>query len=604
MSNHLAGQASPYLLEHADNPVDWFPWGAEALELAAREARPIFLSIGYSACHWCHVMARECFQDAEIARLLRQNFISIKVDREERPDLDQVYMEAVQWLAGRGGWPLSVFLTPERTPFFGGTYWPPHRRDDMPGFDEVLSAVAAAWANHPGEVRQQAGRVVEALQADPWQGAAAEISPRPLDAAERALTAAFDPPAGGFSPAPKFPQPMSLCLLLRRGRQTAQQALLDMADATLQHMARGGIYDQLGGGFHRYSVDAQWLVPHFEKMLYDNALLAACYTEAWAAAGNPLYQRVVRETLDYVLRDMTLAEGGFAAAEDADSEDAEGKFYLWTPAEIATALEPRRAETFSYVYDVTATGNFEGRNVLHLATPLETCAKMLGRETAALEAQLAEDRRQLLAARARRVRPRRDDKVLLGWNGLMVDALARAGAALGEPRYAAAAARAAGFLLDTLRDGQGRAVHSWRAGRPGHPAFLDDYASLANALITLHQHQPQPRWLDEAVRLADLMLLDFADPRQGGFFYTADDQEPLIVRKKDLVDNAVPSGNGLAVTALLRLADLSGRDDYRQAAENTLHACMGILEQAPTATGQLLLALQMAVPLSRRERAG
>ncbi len=592
MSNHLAGQTSPYLLEHADNPVDWFPWGAESLESAAREAKPIFLSIGYSACHWCHVMAEDCFQDAEIARLLKENFISIKVDREERPDLDQVYMEAVQWLTGGGGWPLSVFLTPERTPFFGGTYWPARRRDQMPGFDEVLAAVAAAWAKHPGEVRQQAQRVVEALQADPWQGAAAELGRRPLEAAQKALTAAFDPPAGGFSPAPKFPQPLSLCLLLRLGRQTGQQALLDMVDTTLQHMARGGIYDQLGGGFHRYSVDAQWLVPHFEKMLYDNALLAACYTEAWAATGNPFYQRVVRETLDYVLRDMMLPEGGFAAAEDADSEGAEGKFYLWTPEEIAAVLEPGRAETFSYVYDVTATGNFEGRNILHLATPVETCAKMLGQETAALEAQLAEDRRRLLAARARRVRPRRDDKVLLGWNGLMVDALARAAAALGEPRYGAAAARTADFLLDALRDAQGRLVHSWRGGRPGHAAFLDDYASLANALATLHQQEPQRRWLDEAVRLADLMLAHFADP-QGGFFYTAADEEPLIVRKKDLVDNAVPSGNGLAVTALLRLADLAGRDDYRQAAQRTLRACMGILEQAPGATGQLLLALEM-----------
>ena len=404
---------------------------------------------------------------------------------------------------------------------------------------------------------------------------------------------------------------MALCLLLRRWRQSGDEALLKMVETTLQHMARGGIYDQLGGGFHRYSVDAQWLAPHFEKMLYDNALLAACYTEAAAATGNPLYRRIARETLDYVLRDMTLTDGGFAAAEDADSEGAEGKFYLWTPDEVAAVLGPQRAETFCQVYDVTAAGNFEGRNILHPVhppapeslyrpekPPVCNGGAASNRENAVEEspaAQLAEDRRELLAARACRVRPARDDKVLLSWNGLMVDALARAAAALGEPRYGQAAARAARFLTASLRDDQGRLVHSWRSGRPGHPAFLDDYASLANALATLHQQQPGEGWLDEATALAERMLADFADPRQGGFFYAADAQEPLIVRKKDLVDNAVPSGNGLAVTALLRLAELCHRDDYRQAAENTLRACMGILEQAPTATGQLLLGLEMAL---------
>jgi hypothetical protein len=595
MSNRLWQENSPYLLAHAGNPVDWQPWDAEALAAAARDQKPIFLSVGYSACHWCHVMAQESFQDARIARQLNEHFICIKVDREERPELDQIYMEAVQWMTGRGGWPLSVFLTPEGKPFFGGTYWPSSRRNDMPGFDEVLTAVAAAWQNQRQDVLQQARRISDALTTDPWPEAAAELSDEPLRAAEDALATAFDPRRGGFSPAPKFPQPITLSLLLRRFRRSGKDTLLDMANTTLEHMARGGIYDHLGGGFHRYSVDSRWLVPHFEKMLYDNALLAGCYLEAWQATGKPLYERMVRETLDYVLRDMTAPQGGFCAAEDADSQGAEGIFYLWTPDEIAAVLGAQRAKTFGEVYGVTEAGNFEGRNILHLPDPVAACANRLQRDPAELELELADDRRQLLASRASRVRPACDDKILVNWNGLMIDALARAGTAMHEPCYSNAAVKAADFLLQSLRDEHGRLRHSWRDGRAGCPAFLDDYASLANALVTLYQQAADVRWLDTARGLADTIQEHFADPQRGGFFYTADDHEPLIVRKKDLVDNAVPSGNGLAVTLLLRLGDVCGRGEYCRTAEQTLRACLNILRQSPTATGQLLLALELCL---------
>ena len=385
---------------------------------------------------------------------------------------------------------------------------------------------------------------------------------------------------------------MLLSLLLQRWRQTGSDALLDMVNMTLEHMARGGMYDQLGGGFHRYSVDARWLVPHFENMLYDNALLAGCYLDAWQTTGKPLYGRVVRETLDYVLRDMTAAEGGFYCAEDADSEGVEGKFYLWTPEEIAAVLGAERAKIFCHVYDVTATGNFEGRNILHLANPIALAAKMLDRDADELEAELAEDRRLLLAARSQRVRPLRDDKVLTHWNGLMIEALTRAGKVLNEPRYSQAAARAAEFLLRSLRDNRGRLMHCWRNGSARHSAYLDDYASLANALVTLGQHQPEGPWLDEAIRLTDRIVQQFHDPRLGGFFFTAEDHEPLIVRKKDVIDNSLPSSNGLTVTVLLRLAELGRGDQYRRLAEDTLRSSMGIVQQIPLSAGQLLMALQ------------
>ena len=543
--NKLHQEISPYLLQHAGNPVDWQAWGPEALGRARSEQKPIFLSIGYSACHWCHVMAHESFENAAIAELLNRDFVSIKVDREERPDLDQIYMAAVQAMTGQGGWPMSVFLTPEQKPFFGGTYWPPRARGGMAGFAEIVAAVAAAWRERRTEVLQQAEKMVEFLQADRLAGdPSAELSETPLESAEAALVHAFDDRLGGFGPAPKFPHATDLAVLLARWRATRDEPLLEMVTVTLDHMAAGGIYDQLGGGFHRYSVDAEWLVPHFEKMLYDNALLANCYLAAWQETQRKDYLRVVRETLDYALRDMTDPLGGFYSAEDADSEGEEGKFYVWTPREVEAVLTPGRAAAFCYVYDVTEPGNFEGRSILHLARPIAVCAKALGRDAASLEDDLAADRAALVEARSRRVRPGRDDKVLVSWNGLLIDALARAGGVLDEPRYRAAAATAADFLLARLRDDRGRLLHCWRAGQAGHNAFLDDHASLSNALITLYETDSDPRWLDEAARLADAMLARFADAQGGGFFYTSSDHEPLIARKKDLLDAPRPAVPG------------------------------------------------------------
>jgi uncharacterized protein YyaL (SSP411 family) len=594
MPNRLSQELSPYLLQHAGNPVDWRPWDAEALGAARQEHKPIFLSIGYSSCHWCHVMAHESFEDPEIAGLLNRHFVSIKVDREERLDLDQIYMEAVQMMTGRGGWPMSVFLTPEGKPFFGGTYWPPQARGGMPGFGQVLGAVADAWQNRREELLAQAERMTESLRDVVEQGfgaEAAELDDKPRAEAEAALRQSFDAQQGGFGPPPKFPQPLALRWLLGRWRRSGEDAVLEMVTTTLDRMAQGGLFDQLGGGFHRYSVDARWLAPHFEKMLYDNALLAVCYLEAWQATGRPHYAEVVRQTLDYLLRDMADPLGGLYSGEDADSEGEEGKFYLWTPGQVQDVLGSEAAEVFCRVYDVSESGNFEGRNILHLTRALEIEAKMLGREPAALMAELAADRSKLLLARAERVRPGRDEKVLVSWNALAIDALARAGAALGEPRYLAAAIAAAQFLLGHLRAGP--LLHCWRGGRAKYHAYLDDYAALAGALATLYETDGSPVWRDEAVRLAEEILVRFADSEQGGFFYTARDHEPLIVRKKDVIDNPVPSGNGLAAMLFYRLQRICGREEYRAAGEATLRACFAWMRQVPTGTFQLLLAMDL-----------
>ncbi len=596
MSNRLSSEISPYLLQHADNPVDWYPWSAEALERAREEDKPIFLSIGYSACHWCHVMAHESFQSGPIARLLNEHFIPIKVDREERPELDQLYMEAVQMMTGSGGWPLSVFLTPSLQPFFGGTYWPPQSRGGMPGFDQVLRAVADAWKNRRDQALEHAEKLTQLLRDVRLGGesagpSAAEPGPELLRNADAVLARSFDPHCGGFGTAPKFPHPLDLRLLLRSWRRTGQGPLLSMVTTTLDRMAAGGIYDHLGGGFHRYSTDARWLVPHFEKMLYDNALLAVAYLEAWQATHNGQYAQVVRETLDYLLREMTAPEGGFYSTEDADSEGEEGKFYLWRPAEVAAVLGPQAAHAFCHVYDVSEPGNFEGRNILNRSKTPSQSAVILGRSVEELEAELASSRRRLLEARAARVRPGRDDKVLVSWNGLMIDALARSGAALGQPRYVDAAACAARFLLSALRSREGRLLHVWRGGQSRLDAFLDDYASLANALLSLYEARFEECWIDEAVALADEILRRFHDQAEGGFFYTAAGQESLIARKKDMLDSSVPSGGGLATMALLRLGKLCGRNDYLDAARQSLRACTTLMERAPVGSGQLLLAL-------------
>ncbi|MFO0896424.1 MAG: thioredoxin domain-containing protein [Pirellulales bacterium] len=595
MPNRLAQETSPYLLQHAGNPVDWHPWGPEALERAKTEDKPIFLSIGYSACHWCHVMEHESFENRAIAALLNAQFVCIKVDREERPDLDQIYMQAVQLMTGRGGWPMSVFLTPALEPFYGGTYWPPHDRQGMPGFDRVLTAVADAWHARRDQLFDQARTLTEHLQSAAAPASESQLGVQHVVDAAGELLRLVDRRHGGFGGAPKFPHPMDLQLLLRVWSRTQKADLLEIVTLTLDKMAGGGIYDHLGGGFHRYSVDERWLVPHFEKMLYDNALLLATYVEGFQATGEPRYARVARETADYVLRDLTDSAGGFHSTEDADSEGEEGKFYVWTPRELEQVLGAERARTFGYCYDVSEPGNFEGHNILNLPKTVAQCAKVLGRDEAELEAELAASRAALLAVRGGRVRPGLDDKVLVSWNGLMIDALARAARPLDEPRYLAAAEQAARFILEKMRRADGRLLHTYRAGRAHLDAYLDDYACLAGALVSLYEAGFDERWIVEALGLVDVMLAQFRDPATGGFFYTAADHEALLLRPQELMDNATPSASSMAATALVRLAKLTGRDDLREAAEQTLQASAGVIDRSATAAGQALLALDLLV---------
>lgn len=608
MSNRLADESSPYLLQHKDNPVDWHPWGPEALEKAKREQKPIFLSIGYSACHWCHVMEHESFENDEIAGLLNERFVCIKVDREERPDLDHIYMNAVQLMTGHGGWPMSVFLTPDLQPFYGGTYWPPHDARGMPGFDRIILAVHDAWTNRREQAIEQAGKLTEAIQSvEGHAGSGRGLSPELLHTAAVQLERAFDFTHGGFGRAPKFPHSMDLQLLLRVWqRQVGQASLpartgkdahptLNMVCLTLDKMAAGGIYDHLGGGFARYSVDERWLVPHFEKMLYDNALLTLAYLEGYQATRDEKYARVARETLDYVLRDLTDPTGMFHSTEDADSEGEEGKFYVWMPKEIYEVLGEDRGIRFCYVYDVSDGGNFEhGASILNLPKTIEQCAGVRGWELEQVQRELAEDRAKLLAVRSRRVRPGKDDKVLVSWNALMIDAMARAARALDEPKYLAAARQATESLLRELRRPDGRLLHAWRHGKAKLDAYLDDYTYLVNALVSLYEASFEEQWIGEAVRLADLVLAHFRDPA-GGFFYTADDHEQLIARHKDLQDGSVPSGNSMAAYGLLRLGKLTGRTEYLDAAHQTLAIAQGIMERSPTGAGQMLLAADLAI---------
>jgi uncharacterized protein len=602
MPNRLAHETSPYLLQHQNNPVDWYPWGPDAFERARRENKPIFLSIGYSACHWCHVMEHESFESDAIAKILNDKFVAIKVDREERPDLDQIYMNVTQLMTGRGGWPMSVFLSPELKPFYAGTYFPPTARGGMPGFDQVLLAVDDAWQNRRDHAEDMGNQLVAELakmsaasRAVPGPGGAA-LSRDLIDASAQSLARTFDPTWGGFGGAPKFPHPMDLQLLLRHWRRTGRQQWLDIVTHTLDRMAAGGIYDHVGGGFARYSVDARWLVPHFEKMLYDNALLATAYIEAWQATGNDDYARIARETLDYILRDMTTSAGGFYSTEDADSEGEEGKFYVWTPDEIDEILGEETGAIFGRVYDVTDAGNFEGSNILNLPKTLPQSASVLGMPLEDLRNLLASSLRKLYEVRKLRVHPGKDDKVLVAWNGLMIDAMSRAAAALGEPRFSGAASAAADFIAKNLTRPDGRLLHTWRHA-PGKPAvakldaYLDDYACLANGLISLYEATFDAARLVEAARLADLMLEHFEDREHSGFYFTADDHEQLIARNKEIADSSTPASNAMAATVLVRLAKLTGDAKYRDAAERALQAAAGFMKQAPTAMGQSLLAL-------------
>ncbi len=587
--NRLAGETSPYLLQHADNPVDWYPWGPEALERARREDKPILLSIGYAACHWCHVMERESFEDPETAALMNEGFVSIKVDREERPDLDAIYMDAVQAMRGSGGWPLTVFLTPEGRPFYAGTYFPNEDRHGLPAFRTVLRAIADTWRNRRDEVETMSRTIVRAVEKATELGSAdSRLSPEILSEAFGRLRGSFDRRWGGFGGAPKFPQPMTLEFLIRchlRGMPDA----LDMLTITLDRMAAGGIYDQVGGGFHRYSTDAWWHVPHFEKMLYDNAQLARLYTRAWQVTGVERYRRVADETCTYLLREMRHPQGGFFSSQDADSEGVEGRFFVWSWDELVGLVGEAVATAFGAVRE----GNWEGTNVLWRPYPAQAVADELDLDPLGLERDLELARARLFEARERRPRPATDDKVLAAWNGLAISALAEAGRAFGNGAYVEAAVRAAEFVLTHLRDDRGRLRRSWRDGRAGAPGYADDHALMAEACLTLYETTFELRWFEEARALAAELRRLFLDDGRGGFFQTGSDAEALVIRPKELFDTATPGGNSAAADVLLRIAHLTGDAEDERAAASALRLVREGMTSAPTGFGQALSALDL-----------
>jgi uncharacterized protein YyaL (SSP411 family) len=597
MPNRLANETSPYLLQHKDNPVDWYAWGDEAFAAARAADKPVILSVGYSACHWCHVMEHESFENDAIAKLMNDNFVSIKVDREERPDIDAIYMQAVQALTQRGGWPMTVFMTPEGLPFYGGTYYPPEDRQGMPGFPRVLSAVTEAYRTRRNEL-QAAGEQLRERLATPGYVRPGDRSLEfeVLDNAFDEISRAYDPDFGGFGRAPKFPQPMTLEFLLRQHHRTRNEHALEMVMRTLDAMAFGGMYDQVGGGFHRYSTDAIWLVPHFEKMLYDNALLARVYLDAFKVTGLLRYRRITEETLHYVLREMTDSTGAFYSTQDADSEGEEGKFFLWTPAELAEVLgeDSRLVGEF---FGVTEGGNFEAKNILHVPRDPERFATSHDISLEGLTRLIGEAKLKLYEAREHRVHPARDDKVLTAWNGLMLRAFAEAGFTFDEPRYIQVAMRNADFLLATMRP-NGRLLRTWKpaASGPGDGVaklngYLEDYANLIDGLLATHTASFEPRFLSAAIELADEMIDLFWDPETEGFFDTGRDHETLITRPRDLFDNASPAGTSVAADVLLRLTAITGDETYEQRAVACLRAAAPIVEQAPTAFGRLLCTL-------------
>ncbi len=595
MSNRLADETSPYLQQHAHNPVDWYPWGPEALARARVEDRPILLSIGYAACHWCHVMERESFEDPAIAAMMNDRFVNIKVDREERPDLDSIYMRAVQALSGQGGWPMTVFLTPDLKPFHGGTYFPPEDRGAMPGLPRVLAAVSDAYRDRRGQVTETAERLGAQLRQDPTSGGpGSPLSPVLLDEAFAALSSGLDGTNGGFGGAPKFPQPSAIEYLLRHAHRTGDPSATAMASLTLDRMARGGIYDQLGGGFHRYATDPEWLVPHFEKMLYDNALLVRLYLHGYQATGRAVFRRVAVETVDYVLRDLRDPAGGFYTSRDADSEGREGLFYIWSQAEVTDLLGPDDGALFSRLYGITPQDGFEGRSILHLPEAAEDVAAALGMPLDELEARVARGSALLLAARDDRAPPARDDKVLTAWNGLMLGALAEAAAVLGRPDYLRAAEANAAFLLHSLRE-DGRLLRTWRDGRAKLKGYLEDHAFLIDGLIALYETSFDLRWLQEARALADTMLDLFWDPSSEGFFDTGTDHEELLTRPRDVTDGAMPSGASAATLALLRLGALTGVSRYRAPAIAALEGIAPLLGRHAIGLGHWLCALDFAL---------
>lgn len=618
MSNRLASSTSPYLLQHQDNPVDWFPWSEEALQLAREKDLPIFLSIGYSACHWCHVMAHESFENAAIAALLNQNFVSIKVDREQRPDLDQVYMQAVQMLTGSGGWPMSVFLTPDGMPFYGGTYWPPHAKWGRPGFEQVLAAIATAWREQRDALENQGKELAQYIQANlaaKVEGSSDGISAIGEKDLLRAITNCeeqFEMSYGGFGDAPKFPHTMDLELLMRAEKRNPSATRRQGIVATLNGMAHGGIFDHLGGGFSRYSVDLYWLVPHFEKMLYDNALLIRTYVDAFRLFQDSKYLAVAVDCARYLVRDLRHDQGSFFSAEDADSEGKEGKFYVWSEAEIQALLSDQSLgqpfpwemiELFCQVYGVTAQGNFEehdgvsGNNVLNIIggprearSRLQVVAEQRGMAAEELDSVLAPLRLRLFHARATRVRPGLDDKILVAWNALAIDAFSQLGSATGESRWISVAVECAEFLVQHLIEGP-TIWHVWRNGTREIHGFLDDYAYLAHAFLSLHQTTQSAHWLDLAISTTESMIALFSNSQSGGFVYVANHLPRLIAETRDDIDHSIPSGSGMAATVLAKLAGLTGDSRWYEAATATIQASAPLLRRSPGAAGQFWIAL-------------
>ena len=595
--NRLVESTSPYLQQHAGNPVDWYPWGEEALARAKELDRPIFLSVGYSSCHWCHVMERESFEDEGVAKVMNDNFINIKVDREERPDIDALYMNAVQMLSGQGGWPMSVFLTPDLRPFWGGTYFPPRGHYNSagevvrPGFVDILISLSRAYKESPEKIENAASQVVEGLCRKETPSGGELASEEVLKLAGEDAGRRFDPAYGGFGPAPKFPRSTELSMLLRVYAMGGDRQVLDMCERTLEAMAHGGMYDQVGGGFHRYSTDAKWLVPHFEKMLYDNSLLVRTYLEAFQVTGRELYRRIASEILDYVLQEMTSPEGGFYSATDADSEGREGVFFVWRPEEVEELLGVEDAPLFCQYFNITTEGNFEdSTSIAHITAGLAEVAASLGIELEAARAKIEEGRKKLYEARAKRPAPFRDDKVLTSWNGMMISAFARGFQVLGEPRYLQAAERAATLILEQMQEG-GRLLRVRKDGQSRITGFLDDNAFFIEALLDLYESSFEVSYLDEACRLAEAVLADFSDEEESGLYFTSVEHELIITRRKDPFDGAIPSPLGVMALNLLRLERLTDTPSWRRRAERILGEVSPLLPRVPMGFGSSLLAL-------------
>lgn len=595
--NRLIHEKSPYLLQHAGNPVNWYPWSKDAFARAGKEKKPIFLSIGYATCHWCHMMAHESFEDEEVARLLNRYYIAIKVDREERPDVDKIYMSVCQSLTGRGGWPLSIFMTPEGRPFFAGSYFPKSSRMGMPGFMDVLKQIATMWQEDRAGIVKAGENITTAIQhRSHSDGQCAPASVETLKKGYTQLARAFDPDQGGFGAAPKFPTPHHLTFLLRWYKRSRNLISVEMVEKTLDAIRRGGIFDQIGFGFHRYSVDEKWLVPHFEKMLYDQALLAMAYTEAYQATGKVKFARVAREIFTYVLRDMTDRQGGFYSAQDADSEGKEGLFYVWTPREVKEHFGEELGDLFCRFYDITEAGNFEeGRSIPHMPISLETFGANEGMELKKLEAVLKDAGERLFDLRKKRVHPLKDDKILTSWNGLMIAAFAKGYQAFGDQAYADAAENAAQFILGNLKRADGRLLCRYRQGEAAHPGYLDDYAFLTWGLIELYEASFKISYLEEAIALNEAMIDIFWDKQGSGLYFTGKGNEPLITRSKEVYDGALPSGNSVAAFNLLRLGRLTGNTDLEKKADQLIGAFATEVAEHPMAYTQLLAALDFMV---------